>query len=138
LRCQQRRAGPTGAYRHRQSVPQRACGPVRKGLLQPWLASACSAPFSSTASRTGRARRTPGKANGVWEIVKDSGTLERLPDGKLTAFNHEEAQNSKAGTGDLIRIRILKLEKGKSILFACNPHSKTDSDVEMVGAIVPK
>ena len=75
---------------------------------------------------------------GVWEVVKESGTLEKLPDGKLLEFNHDDALNTKASSGKLIQIRILKLEKGKSILFACNPHSNKKTDVEMVGAIVPK
>ena len=78
------------------------------------------------------------QAAGVWEIVTGSGELVKLPDGKLPEFDHADAMNSKANSGDLIKIRILKLEKGKSILFACNPHSNTKTDVVMVGAIVPK
>ncbi len=78
------------------------------------------------------------QANGVWEIVAGSGSLEKLPDGKLPNFNHDEAMNSAAGTGALIQIKIKKLDPGKAILFACNPHSDTKIDVEMVGAIVAK
>lgn len=74
---------------------------------------------------------------GVWEVVKGSGILEELPK-KLKFFNHDDARNSKADDGDLIKIRVLKLDKGKSILFACNPHSDTQADVEMVGALVLK
>ena len=81
---------------------------------------------------------TREQAGGTWEVVKDSGTLEKLPDGKLPAFNHDDALCSTAGTGALIKIRILKLESGKSILFACNPHSSKTTDVVMVGAIVSK
>jgi len=80
------------------------------------------------------------QAAGVWEVVKDSGELETLPRGKFPHYDHAEARSSKAGTGKLIQIRILKLEKGKSILFGCYPHSesKDGSKVPMVGAIVLK
>jgi hypothetical protein len=78
------------------------------------------------------------QTNGVWEIVKGSGTLENLPDGKLKNFNHDEARCSVAATGNLIQIRILRLDQGKSILFGCNPHSDTATNIEMVGVIVPR
>jgi hypothetical protein len=80
----------------------------------------------------------PEMANGLWEVVKDTGTLETLPANKFPHYNHDEARFSTAGTGKLIQIRILKLAKGKSILFACNPHSesKDGKNVSMLGAIV--
>jgi hypothetical protein len=81
------------------------------------------------------------QADGVWEVVKDSGTLEELPSNKFPHYNHAEARSSKAGTSKLIQIRIKNLEKGKSILFACNPHSESktnNKDVPMLGAIVGK
>lgn len=80
-------------------------------------------------------------ANGVWEVVKDTGTLEKLPDNKFPHYNHDETRFSTAGTGKLIQIRVLKLAKGKSILFGCNPHSESKDnkkDVPMLGAIVLK
>ena len=81
------------------------------------------------------------QADGVWEVVKDSGTLEELPSGKFPHYNHDESRSSKAGTSNLIQVRIKKLEKGKSVLFACNPHSESknnNKDVPMLGAIVGK
>ena len=78
------------------------------------------------------------QASGVWQVVAGSGKLVPLPADKLPNFDHDQALNSEAGTGNLIQIKILNLPKGQSILFACNPHSKRAADVEMVGAIVGK
>ena len=75
---------------------------------------------------------------GVWQVVDGSGTLLPLPAGQLPNFNHDQALNSDAGTGNLIKIKILNLPKGQSILFACNPHSSRATDVVVVGAIVGK
>ena len=77
------------------------------------------------------------QAKGVWEVVEGSGTLEKLPDGKLLNFDHDDAMTSQAGTGGLIKIGNRAWPSGKAILFACNPHSDTAADVEMVGVIAP-
>jgi hypothetical protein len=78
------------------------------------------------------------QAGGIWEVMPDSGTLTKLPDGKLPNFDHDQAMCSMANTGNLIKIRILQLPKGQAILFGCNPHSDTQADVIMVGALVGK
>jgi hypothetical protein len=77
---------------------------------------------------------------GVWEVVKDSGSLVELPTDKFPHYDHKEARMSKADSDNLIKIRILKLDKGKSILFGCYPHSEsTDgTKVPMLGVLVLK
>jgi hypothetical protein len=74
----------------------------------------------------------------VWEVVAGSGKLVELPENKFPHYNHDDARSSEAGTDDLIKIRIKDLAPGRSVLFACNPHSEnaTGTGVRMLGAIV--
>jgi hypothetical protein len=80
---------------------------------------------------------------GVWEVVKDSGTLKELPaSAGFDRFDRRVARTTDAtGAGTkLIEIKIKNLKAGadNGILFACNPHSAQGdpSSATMLGVIV--
>ncbi|HYH64286.1 MAG TPA: hypothetical protein VD866_06270 [Urbifossiella sp.] len=80
---------------------------------------------------------------GVWEVVKDSGTLKDLPSGAgFDRFDRKDAQTTDAkGPGSKLiefRIKNLKAGAGNGILFACNPHSALGdpASTTMLGVIV--
>ena len=80
------------------------------------------------------------QAAGVWEIVDGTGSLVDLPAGQFPHYDHADAQSTVEKTGTLIQIRIKALPAGKTILFACNPHSESinGKNVPMLGALVHK
>ena len=73
----------------------------------------------------------------VWEVVAGSGTLEELATGNFPHYDHSTARKTNAATGNLLRIRILNLGEGESILFACHPHSESPNgaNVSMLGKL---
>ena len=78
------------------------------------------------------------QADGIWETVDGSGSSRSCPTTQFPHYNHVQAQRSVDDDGNLIQIRIKKLESGKSILFACSPHSESrdGTGVPMLGKIV--